>query len=63
MITIDVSDNIGLFARRTTDIIETLAENAWLEGEDADANPYDIQEETHKHFTWLRKWKECNKYL
>jgi hypothetical protein len=35
------------------------AENAWLDGKNADANPY--PKDSGQHFEWYRFWYQCNK--
>lgn len=39
--------------------IKIEAENAWLDGKDADANPY--QKGTVQNSCWYSQWLSCNK--
>lgn len=38
--------------------IRVEAENAWLEGVNADANPFN--KGTVEYWTWYETWKKCN---
>ena len=49
-----------LFSRNEWEQIKTEAENAWLEGKDANANPYPVN--SNKHLIWHRAWHQCNLY-
>jgi len=40
--------------------IKVEAENAWLEGANADANPYNERTQNVEYWAWYRTWKECN---
>lgn len=40
--------------------IRIQAENAWLDGKDADANPF--QKGTVEHGEWHGQWYQCNKH-
>jgi hypothetical protein len=39
--------------------VQIEAENSWLNGDNADANPY--AKGTLKHEVWYKTWLECNK--
>lgn len=62
----DVDDLMALFgfekykkySRFTA--IRLDAENAWLEGKDADTNPHKTQ--SLEYWTWNETWKVCNKH-
>lgn len=58
----DISDSINLFGRGNLGTIKVAAQNAWLEGKDADANPYDSTVYWIEHGVWYREWFKCNKY-
>lgn len=42
--------------------IETEAENAWLEGVNADANPYNQNTQKIEYYCWNNRWRLCNKW-
>jgi hypothetical protein len=41
--------------------IKTEAENAWYEGKDADANPYNLKHQEAEFWCWLRRWQLMNR--
>ena len=43
------------------DSIKIEAENAWLEGKNADANPYNKNNQPLEYNTWYAAWLNCNK--
>jgi len=54
------SDDLSfLFGRGRFEQVRIEAENSWLEGKDADANPY--KQGTQKHDIWYSQWLQCNK--
>ena len=61
-IELKVDDLLALFAYNKWDAIRTEAENAWLEGANADANPYNQKTDFLKWSVWNKRWCDCNKY-
>lgn len=52
----------GLFGVGKWGHIETEAENSWLEGNDADANPYNQKRQNVEYWCWYKRWKLCNQW-
>ncbi len=42
------------------DSVKIEAENAWLEGHDANKNPYPPSSDYHR--IWYQTWRDCNLY-
>lgn len=63
---LDTEDLMMLFGIRKNrpynkfQMIQIEAENAWLNGDDADKNPYKAGSASHS--AWFNKWHECNIY-